>query len=84
MEFEVLYQELAGGVDVIRALVAGVTAEEARPRPAPESWSILEVVCHLGDVEREDFRQRLDIILNRPDEKFPPVNFSVRDKSSII
>jgi hypothetical protein len=34
MEFEVLYQELVGGVDVIRALVAGVTAEEARPRPA--------------------------------------------------
>ncbi len=33
MQFEVLYQELAGGVEVIRALVAGVAAEEARPRP---------------------------------------------------
>jgi hypothetical protein len=74
MQFEILYQELAGGVEVIRALVAGVTAEEARPRPAPESWSILEVICHLGDVEREDFRQRLNIILNRSDEKFPVID----------
>lgn len=74
MQFEVLYQELAGGVEVIRALVAGVTAEEARYRPAPESWSILEVICHLYDEEREDFRQRLDIMLHRPTEALPDID----------
>lgn len=74
MVFEVLYQELARGVDTIRLLVAGMTEAEARSRPSPEAWSVLEVVCHLYDEEREDFRQRLDIILHRPDEEFPPID----------
>ena len=37
-------------------------------------WSTLEVVCHLYDEEREDFRQRLDIILHRPEAKWPPID----------
>lgn len=74
MKFEELYQELGWGVEMIRALVVGMTVEQARSRPQPESWSTLEVICHLYDVEREDFRQRLDIILNRPDEKFPMID----------
>jgi hypothetical protein len=52
----------------------GVTQVEARFKPNPESWSVLEVVCHLCDEEREDFRQRLDIILHRPTEKWPPID----------
>ncbi len=52
MQFEVLYQELARGLDIIRALVADVTLEEARIRPTSEAWSILEVICHLYDEER--------------------------------
>ena len=74
MQFEVLYQELARGVDIIRLLVADMTLAEARARPAPDSWSVLEVICHLYDEEREDFRQRLDLILHRPDEPFPPID----------
>jgi hypothetical protein len=74
MEFETLYQDLASGADIIRALVMGVTQAEAQVRPMPESWSILEVVCHLVDEEREDFRQRVDFILNRPGEEWPPIH----------
>lgn len=74
MLFEVLYQELARGVDSIRMLVAGMTPDQARSRPSPESWSALEVICHLYDEEREDFRQRLDIMLHRPHEPLPPID----------
>src|SRR5512139_3296144 len=74
MQFEILYQELARGVDIVRALVLDMTLEEAQARPAPESWSALEVICHLCDEEREDFRQRLDLILHRPQEPFPPID----------
>src|SRR5262245_7180642 len=74
MLFEDLYQELARGVDSIRMLVAGMTLDEARSRPSPESWSALEVICHLYDEEREDFRQRLDIMLHRPHEPLPPID----------
>ena len=74
MQFEILYQELARGAEIIPALVSGITQAEARSRPAPESWSIVEVVCHLWDEEREDFRQRLDFILHRPGETWPPID----------
>ena len=68
MEFSILYQELQHSTEMIRALLAGVTPEAARLKPSAESWSILEVVCHLYDEEREDFREHLDLILHRQHE----------------
>ncbi|HRA68003.1 MAG TPA: DUF664 domain-containing protein, partial [Caldilinea sp.] len=55
-----LYQEVQTSTEMIRALLAGVAPEEARLKPSAESWSILEVVCHLYDEEREDFREHLE------------------------
>lgn len=74
MRFELLRQELSNGAQVFPALLAGVTPDEARLKPDPVTWSILEVVCHLYDEEREDFRQRLDIMLHRPAEPWPPIH----------
>ncbi len=74
MHFETLYQELVYSTAMIRALVAGLTTDEARVKPTPESWSVLEVVCHLHDVEREDFRFHLDSILRRSTEVWPDIN----------
>ena len=70
MEFQTLYQELQNSTEMIRALLAGISQEEAQVKPNPESWSILEVVCHLYDIEREDFREHLDFILHRQDEEY--------------
>ncbi|HEX7973007.1 MAG TPA: DinB family protein [Anaerolineales bacterium] len=58
----------------IRTLVEGVSAEQARWKPGPDSWSVLEVVNHLYDEEREDFRVRLDLILHQPKEEWPPID----------
>lgn len=55
----------------IEQLISGVSTEQARWKPDPESWSMLEVVNHLYDEEREDFRARLDHIL-RQAEGMPP------------
>ncbi len=74
MRFEILRQELANGPQVISNLLAGVTPAEARFKPDPVTWSILEVVCHLYDEEREDFRQRLDLMLHRPADPWPRIN----------
>ena len=74
MDFDVLTKELALGAESIPQLVHGVTLTEARNKPNPESWSILEVICHLYDEEREDFRQRLDITLNRPGAVWPLIH----------
>lgn len=66
--------QLADDANRIAALVTGVSDEDARWKPDPESWSILEVVNHLYDEEREDFRVRLDIILSDPDRPWPPID----------
>lgn len=71
MKFDTLYQELVNSTGMIRALLSGITQEEALVKPGADSWSILEVVCHLYDEEREDFRLHLDWILNRRDERWP-------------
>ncbi len=74
MEFRTLYQELENSAEMIRALLAGISQEDAMFKPGPETWSILEVICHLRDEEREDFPARLDSILYRPDESFAVIN----------
>lgn len=73
MEFGTLYRELTHSTEMIRALLAGVGEEEARIRPSRGSWSILEVVCHLYDEEREDFREHLDFIVHRQREEWHPI-----------
>jgi hypothetical protein len=70
MEFNTIYQELQNSTEMIRALLAGVAPEAARLKPNAESWSILEVLCHLYDEEREDFREHLDFILHRQREEW--------------
>ena len=51
-----------------RGLLAGVGPESARVKPGGDSWSILEVVCHLYDEEREDLREHLDFSVHCKDE----------------
>ena len=68
-----LTRELELGVGMVTALLDGVSVAEARFKPTPETWSILEVLCHLYDEEREDFRQRLDILLHHPADPWPPI-----------
>jgi len=70
MEFKTLYQELVNSTEMIRALLVGIDQDEARIKPNAESWSILEVVCHLCDEECEDFREHLDFILYRQNEEW--------------
>ena len=71
MEFKILYQELVNSTEMIRSLLAGVSQKEAQVKPTAKSWSILEVVCHLHDEEREDFRFHLDWILKQTGEEWP-------------
>lgn len=70
MEFDILYQELRNSTEIINTLLLGISQEEAQYKPTPETWSILEVTCHLHDIEREDFREHLDFILHRQGEEY--------------
>lgn len=74
MNFQALRGLMARNAERIRLLAEGLGPEQARWKPAPDSWSVLEVVNHLYDEERSDFRVRLDIILYRPAEPWPPID----------
>lgn len=74
MDFQESRVMLDHNAERIRTLVEGVSPQQARWRPDPSSWSILEVVNHLYDEERSDFRVRLDIILHRSHQPFPPID----------
>ncbi len=64
--------ETSGGILV--ELFTGVDDGEARWKPAPERWSMLEVLAHLGDEEREDFRPRISSTLEDPAREWPPID----------
>ncbi|MGD2046433.1 MAG: DinB family protein [Gemmatimonadota bacterium] len=59
---------------VLADLVRDVSAEQARWKPEPTQWSILEVVTHLADEEVEDFRARVDSTLHRPEAEWSPID----------
>jgi DinB superfamily len=72
MNTERFIAELGENATRIAGMVDGVSNEEARWKPARDKWSVLEVINHLYDEEREDFRLRLDIMLHRFDEPLSP------------
>lgn len=74
MNIQYAIEELESNAERIRALVQGVGATQAKWKPDKESWSILEVVTHLYDEEREDFRVRFDLLLHQPEADWPPVD----------
>lgn len=43
-------------------------------RPSEQKWCLLEIVCHLADEEREDFRNRVDSALHRSHEEWPSID----------
>lgn len=64
--------QLRTQADAIQTLLRDVTPDQARWKPDDESWSILEVINHLADEERNDFRKRLDMTLHQPEAEWPP------------
>lgn len=67
-------RRLESNEKVFEHLLKGIPEEEARWKPAPDKWSILEVTRHLLDEEQEDFRMRLDLTLHNPGEPWPGID----------
>ena len=74
MNLEYFIARLATNRQVFEGLVTGCTIQQARWKPSPDKWSILEVINHLFDEEREDFRQRLDLVLTNPEQAWPRID----------
>lgn len=74
MKLEYFIDRLSKNPAVFEGLVRSVSLEQASWKPSPDKWSILEVVNHLYDEEREDFRQRLELVLADPAQPWPKID----------
>ena len=52
-------------------LLAGTMKEEYEWKPSSDQWCMLEIICHLYDEEREDFRTRVKHVLASTDTPPP-------------
>ncbi len=54
-----------------KALLKNTSEELIHWKPARDKWNLLEIVCHLYDEEREDFRVRVRSVLEDPNKPLP-------------
>ena len=73
MDAPALIARLAAGGEALRAAVAATDPEQTSWRSAEGKWSVLDVVCHLLDEEREDFRARLRLLWDQPGVAWPSI-----------
>lgn len=74
MEVTAIIDALEKNKTVWQGLFYGASPELQQWRPGPEKWNLHEVLCHLLDEERLDFRARIKHILETPDKAMPGIN----------
>ncbi len=66
IKIEKIIRQLTVNSEAMRTLVHAISDEQAQWKPNPETWSIKEVIEHIYNEERIDFRKHLKEMLNDP------------------
>ncbi|MCW3121172.1 MAG: DinB family protein [Flavipsychrobacter sp.] len=74
MNYNYIITNLQRNKAVFHSLLAGLTEEEYLWKQQPEKWCLLEIICHLYDEEREDFRARTKHTLETPELPMSPID----------
>lgn len=74
MNVSAIKDNLAQNGMVFHSLLSGLKENEFTWKSSPEKWCLLEIVCHLYDEERYDFRYRTKHILETPGLPMPPID----------
>jgi hypothetical protein len=69
-----IIQLLAANAAVFRSTLTDVPARMIHWKPDSQDWCLLEIVCHLLDEEREDFRARVMSTLADPTQPWTPID----------
>jgi len=69
-----LKRQLALNRDRVAGLARGISEDMVHWKPNEDSWSILEVICHLADEEEFDFPVRLQMILEKTEKAWPEID----------
>lgn len=74
MATQALIQQLSQNEKVFQELLSDLPTPLRKWKPSADKWCLLEIVCHLYDEEREDFRVRIASVLEDPTKKLPPID----------
>ena len=66
IDVQEIIRQLTVNAEIVRVLVQASSDEQVQWKPSPESWSIQEVMEHLYNEERIDFRKHLKEMLHDP------------------
>lgn len=69
-----IINELSVNSIVFKDLLTDIPEEARLWKPSPDKWCVLEIICHLYDIEREDFRARTKHALENSAQLLPPVD----------
>ena len=69
-----IIDRLENNLDVFRSLLDIRDKDQIHWKPDPSKWCPLEVICHLIDEEKEDFRNRVKTTLEKPGEEPTPID----------
>ena len=73
MNYDNIINKLEANASTFKSLLENTSDEQAHWKSSPDKWSLLEIVNHLYDEEREDYRQRIMSIFEDPKKKREPI-----------
>jgi len=74
MDHKNIFKKLQQNIGVFQYLLENLSSEEYNWSQGPDKWCLLEIVCHLHDEEIEDFRTRVQCVLEDPNTPPPPID----------
>src|SRR5689334_11438480 len=74
MNSDYIISQLSDNASVYLKLYEAIPDELIHWRSSPGKWNMLEIICHLYDEEKEDFRQRLKMVLENPEKTLPAID----------
>lgn len=69
---ESVFAILASTPEKLRRELQDFSAREMKRRPAPDKWSVQEILAHLADVEQHGMRSRVEAIVTEDRPVFEP------------
>jgi hypothetical protein len=66
-------RKLSANAQAMRALVEGISDEQAEWKPDEATWSMKQVMAHLYNEERMDFRKHLQELLSDPPQPWDSI-----------
>src|SRR4051812_33507890 len=69
-----IINELEKNAKRFQAALSGESKDVYMFKPSADKWCMLEIVCHLYDEEREDFKARLKHVLDNSPHPLPSID----------